>query len=54
MKPTIKQPAKKYKSLEDRFIAYSLGGDQRKGRVITEAKGSNQFDRMTRLIRDGK
>ncbi len=53
MKPTIKKPAKKWESLEQRFLNYTLGGQQRQGKVITEAKGSNQFESMWKKIKQG-
>lgn len=54
--PTVArhEPRPKYKTLEERFLAYSLNGQQRQGKVITEATDSGQFNRMTQLIKQGR
>lgn len=54
MKPPLRKPPKKYQSLEERFLEYALGGSQRTRKVITEAKGSGQFESMIRKINQGK
>lgn len=53
METPKRAPKPKWQSLEERFLNYALGGQQRQGKVITEAKDSNQFDSMWKKIKQG-